>query len=205
MTKLTILFLLFFQYSSSGQSLFKSFFQLSRPEKGWTITHLFKAGRAHRITAEVRKKTTEMLQSKVLDTFPHGGKLDAFRHSFWMASLSISIGENASRKLGNAHEKGNYIAFKKKKSEDGSIQDATAVEMDLYNNEEGLKIAREYAIDKKQSLSDLITQAIHAGRMKIMKRDQSGQLCDCRGNAIPIKTRQLSDWKLPYCLVPSHP
>ena len=69
-----------------------------------------------------------------------------------MACLGTTIGEKASRKLGKAHEKGNYKAFRRGKTEDGFLQDETAVEMDLYNNEEGLRIARE---NKDEAFSDL--------------------------------------------------
>ncbi|MBL0096999.1 MAG: hypothetical protein IPP46_11340 [Bacteroidetes bacterium] len=112
--------------------------------------------------------------------------------------------KKASRKLGKAHEKGNYKAFRRGKTEDGFLQDETAVEMDLYNNEEGLRIARE---NKDEAFSDLQQKtiaAIHEGKMKVMKRDAQGRLTDCDGNFLLLEERKKSDWKLPYCLLPSH-
>jgi hypothetical protein len=204
MTKTITLLFLLLTFPAYTQSRISAFFKLSGPEKCWTLTNLFKAGRAHRITAYVRNETAILYRKQELDTFPHGGKLDAFRHAFWMACLGTTIGEKASRKLGKAHEKGNYKAFKKGKTEDGFLQDATAVEMDLYNNEEGLRIAKE---NKDVAFSDLqqkIISAIREGKMKIMKRDAQGRLTDCNGKVTPLVERKKTDWKMPYCLLPSH-
>ncbi len=203
MKKTGLLLLLLLSCRSYGQSTFRAFLQLSRPEKCWTLTHVFKAKRAYRITLEARRETAGLLQTQLPDTFLHGGTPDAFRHSYWMARLGQSIGETAARKLGKAHERGNYISFKKNKTEDGCLQDATAVEMDLFNNEAGLRIACLYPAAGPSEIKALILEAMLAGKMKILLRDSSGNLCDCKGQKVNTINRSLSDWKLPYCLIPS--
>lgn len=204
MSRAITLAFLFITGSVQSQSVLSSFFQLSGPEKWWTMTHLFKARKAYRITHYVRTETAVLYRTQELDTFHHGGKLDAFRHAFWMACLGGKIGENASRKLGKAHEKGNYKAFKRGKTEDGVVQDATATAMDIYNNEAGLRIAEENNPVATSILQQRVIEAIKEGKMKIMKRDAQGRLTDCNGDVPAISERKKTDWKLPFCLVPSN-
>lgn len=204
MTKAFTFFFVLLTLQAYNQSRVAAFFRLSGPEKCWTFTHLCKAGKAHRITTYVRNETARMYRAQELDTFNHGGKLDAFRHAFWMACLAEKIGASASRKLGQAHERGNYKAFKKGKTEDGFLQDATAVEMDLYNNEEGLRIAGERKSDSLSGLREQVLQAIKEGKMKIMKRNAQGRLTDCNGTVPIVDDRKKTDWKLPFCLISSN-
>ncbi|MGZ4100232.1 MAG: DUF6973 domain-containing protein, partial [Bacteroidia bacterium] len=70
-----------------------------------------------------------------LDTFSNGGKLDAFRHVFFMAAFAQKVKTKKLRKLGIAHEKGNYQAFLHSKKEEGEIADSISTVMDLQNNE----------------------------------------------------------------------
>ncbi|MBK9402105.1 MAG: hypothetical protein IPN36_15050 [Bacteroidetes bacterium] len=51
MTKTITLLFLLLTFPAYTQSRISAFFKLSGPEKCWTLTHLFKSGRAHRITA----------------------------------------------------------------------------------------------------------------------------------------------------------
>ncbi|MFN0188877.1 MAG: DUF6973 domain-containing protein, partial [Bacteroidia bacterium] len=112
-------------------------------------------------------------------------------------------GARAARSLGKAHEKGNYRAFRKDKTEDGVMQDATAVEMDLFNNEQGIQIGKENSNVAKDSLQNLVILAIKAGQLKTLKRSATGELTNCEGEIVPLQNRSKKDWKLPYCLVPS--
>lgn len=202
--RITLLLIsIFFVDGIKAQSICSQFLKLSCAEKTWTLTHLFKAKKAFRITTEARKQTNLIRQENQLDTFPHGGTLDAFRHTFWMASLTQQIGARAARSLGKAHERGNYRAFKKGKTEDGVIQDATAVEMDLYNNEQGIAIGKENANLSVDSLQKKVILAIKAGQLKTLKRSTSGALTNCEGEVVPLQNRSKKDWKLPYCLIPS--
>lgn len=200
-----VLFLLFF-FSVDvlvAQSTTSQFFKLSCAEKCWTLLHPFKAKKAFQITQEARQLTRHVQSEHLLDSFTHGGSLDAFRHSFWMARLAQSIGPRAARSLGKAHEKGNYRAFKKGKTEDGMLQDATAVEMDLYNNKQGILAGM---VNRKASsfiLMNYLLESIHAGNFKMLKRDSLGQLCTCENMPVILENRTKNEWKLPFCLIPS--
>lgn len=202
-----ILFLLLFLFSADGilaQSLSAQFFKLSCAEKTWVITHLFKAKKAFKITKEAREETNIILQENLLDSFPHGGRLDAFRHTYWMARLTQCIGSRAARSLGKAHEKGNYRSFRKGRTEDGALQDQTAVEMDLFNNDQGIQIGKNNPQSTFDSLKTIIISAIQNGQLKILKRSESGLLINCEGVTINTANRSKKDWKLPYCLIPSN-
>lgn len=202
--RLTLLLILFFYADDiTAQSICSQFFKLSGAEKTWTLSHLFKAKKAFRITREARQQTHLIRQENQLDTFPHGGTLDAFRHTFWMASLAQHIGARAARSLGKAHERGNYRAFRKGKTEDGVMQDATAVEMDLFNNEQGIQIGKENEEASTDTLKNKVIVAIKTGQLKILKRSSSGELTTCDGVSVPLQNRSKTDWKLPYCLIPS--
>lgn len=202
--RITLLLISFFFVDGiKAQSICSQFFKLSCAEKTWILTHLFKAKKAFRITTEARKQTNFIRQENQLDTFPHGGTLDAFRHSFWMARLTQHIGARAARSLGKAHERGNYRAFRKGKTEDGVLQDATAVEMDLYNNEQGIAIGKENSKISVDSLQSKVILAIKAGQLKTLKRSATGALTNCEGEVVPLQNRSKKDWKLPYCLIPS--
>lgn len=202
-----ITFLLIFLFSADGlfaQSLFSQFFKLSCAEKTWVVTHLFKAKKAISITKEAREETKIVHQENLLDSFPHGGRLDAFRHTYWMARLTQCIGSRAARSLGKAHEKGNYRSFRKGRTEDGAIQDQTAVEMDLYNNDQGIQLGKNNNQITCDSLKTIIISAIQNGQLKILKRSESGLLINCQGDTINTIIRGKKDWKLPYCLIPSN-
>ena len=81
-----------------------------------------------------REKTNEIILDQALKGSGNSGQVDAFRHAFWMANLTKEIGWRRAKRLGLAHEKGNYKAYKKRKSEDGEIPDKMSSEMDLFNN-----------------------------------------------------------------------
>ncbi len=107
------------------------------------------------------------------------------------------IGRRRALSLGRKHEKGNYKGYKKRKLEDGEIQDKISSEMDLYNNEVGIEIGvRSETLD----LENLIVKAILEGRCKIIKRDENGNFLDCDGHIIP-KENLKGKWENDKCLV----
>ena len=188
---------------SKGQSSFRAFFHLSGPEKTWTLFHPFKAGRAWKITKEARQQVAAHLHDAELDTFVHGGKIDAFRHAWWMARLTQRIGHRAALKLGKAHERGNYRQFLKDRGEDGTIQDSTACEMDLRNNEMGALLARKHPKSPPDELAILIIDLIRSGNLTILKRNLQGQLTTCDGMIVGMLVSGTRPWALPYCLIRS--
>jgi hypothetical protein len=183
--------------------LLRSFWKLSRPEKGWALTHPFQAKRAFSVTQHVRQTTDSLFRLQIPDTFRHGGRIDAFRHAYWMAAMTRDTGERASRKLGKCHEKGNKIQYLRGRSEDGFLQDATACEMDLYNNEAGIRLALYHGKASRNELITLCLDAIDAGLMKILSINASGEYCDCHGNPVVTLRRGKDKWRLPICLISS--
>ncbi len=192
-----VLLVLLFSAETNAQSLFHQFNKLSRPEKWWTVTHLFVAGKAWHATVHVRGVVEQQLASGTPDTIRNGGKIDAFRHAYWMACVSRSIGERKARKLGKAHEKGNYLAFKKGLNDEGALPDSLSGIMDLYNNDAGLAIARLNPAADDRYLQSAILTAIGRGQLKMLRHLPDGTLTDCAGNIVVNS----HSWSRPYCLI----
>ena len=202
MYKLWLVLILFHCTGALAQSAAASYFDLSGPEKFWVITHFLKAKKAFEITGEVLKTTDSVSKTGLLDPDLNGGQLDAFKHGFWMASLTRSIGKKAALKLGAAHEKGNYQDFKNRRKEDGMVPDKMASEMDLFNNRIGADLAVASSSETVGELVNEIAEAIKAGRLKILKKDSRGNFLDCQGDV--LSEEELSGkWETAKCLVDS--
>src|SRR3954462_1646423 len=100
---------IFFSVMLLGQKFGKR----SHYEKHWAFFHPFAALKVKRIYKLCLPHYEEVKSSGTLDAYRNGGKLDAFRHVFFMAAFSQRINTRKLRKLGIAHEKGNYSAFLK--------------------------------------------------------------------------------------------
>jgi hypothetical protein len=187
---------------AQSTSVFKKFSQLSCPEKCWVLHHLFVAKKTLAITQKVLLVTDSITKTNILDGDKNGGQVDAFRHAYWMASLAQSIGWRKALKLGRAHEKANFIDFKKHHLEDGTHPDKASGDMDLYNNKIGIEIAKanKHVVGKK--LQSLIIAAIQAGRMKIIKKDNLGNFLDEKNIIIPTDSLK-GKWNNGKCLINS--
>ena len=192
-------FLLIFLNFFAQKTSFQKFKQLSFPEKRWVIWHPFVAKKAYLVSIETRKITNQIRKDSVLVGSGNGQQVDAFRHTYWMALLTNEIGWRRARKLGVAHEKGNYRDFKKRKNEDGVIPDKISSEMDLYNNSVGIKIAKT---SQKTDYMQLIITAIKNGECKIIKADKKGNYLDCDG-VIILNESLNGKWENNKCLVAS--
>ncbi len=125
------------------------------------------------------------MNDTLLDNDANGGNVDAFRHSYWMALLTQKIGWKRAYRLGKAHEKGNYINYKKNKSEDGTLPDKAATDMDLWNNNVGINIGLKYTEINEDSLKKIVIKHIAEGCMRIIKKNKQMQFLD--KNNIVIK------------------
>ena len=76
----------------------------------------------------------------MLDGDASGGQVAAFRYAYWMARLHQKTGKRAAISLGKPHERENYLTYKRRKLEDGVEPNEISSEMDLYNNNESLKL-----------------------------------------------------------------
>ncbi|MDX6745460.1 hypothetical protein SHK09_01550 [Polaribacter sp. PL03] len=199
-----ILTILFFSIAVSvnGQSDFKNFFKLSGPIKRWVLFHPFKAKLSLKISNETNRVADSIRKTNLLDKDAAGGQVDAFRHAYWMARLRQEMGKRSARSLGKAHEKDNYLTYKKLKLEDGIVPDEISSEMDLYNNEEGLKLITKGSKVSKKGLIYRIVNAINNGKMKIIKKDKKGNFLTCEGKIISAEELK-GKWKNNKCLVVS--
>lgn len=204
MIKIYLLIVSFF-FSSFifAQSNWKKFKKLSPSKRMWVLFHPFKAKKAQIISEEAYRIADSIKNSPLLDGDASGGQVDAFRHAFWMASLRQEIGKNAARSLGKAHEKENYRTYKKNKLEDGIVPDKIATTMDLFNNEAGLTLSRKNTKAAKNGLIYKVINAIHSGKLKVIKKDNNGNFLTCK-NA-PISQKSLKGkWENNKCLVNSN-
>ena len=193
----------FLMQTSAQKSAVKTFFNIPRPEKCWVITHPFKAKKAFVVSKQVKQKADSIKTTNLLDGNANGGQVDAFRHAYWMAMLSSKIGTRASVKLGKAHEKGNYIYYKKNKKEDGDIPDEISSVMDLCNNNVGIKIYEKNIGRSKKEFEEIIIKQIQEGNLFIIKTNKNGDFLDCKGGVIS-KNELQGKWSNKKCLVNSN-
>lgn len=201
--KLIISFFLLASFTVFSQSNIKHFFSLSTPIKSWVILHPFKAKKAYKISIETNKISDSIAKTSALDKDTSGGQVDAFRHAYWMIRLKQEIGKSAAKSLGKAHEKENFISFKKGNKEDGVLPDSISSEMDLYNNKIGLElIPKNRKISKKEIIQRILVE-IKEGKFKILKKDTTGNFLKCSGERLS-KKELFGKWKNAKCLVKSN-
>nr|WP_255362801.1 hypothetical protein [Tenacibaculum sp. MAR_2009_124] len=144
-----------------------------------------------------------MRTSPLLDKDASGGQVDAFRHAYWMARLQVEIGKKAAKSLGIAHEKDNYLTFKKQGFEDGTAPDEISSIMDLHNNEIGLTLTSQRNKKSKSGLIYKIINAIHQGKFKVIKKGENGHFLTCSGTEIKPDSLK-GKWKNNKCLIASN-
>jgi hypothetical protein len=195
--------LIIFAQPSVAQQSPEDFSKPSCPEKWWAITHPFVACKAYKLTVKAREASRKMADDSLLDHDANGGQVDAFRHAYWMALLSQNISPRKAKKLGVAHEKGDYKAFKKYRMEEGLLPDSMASVMDLCNNDSGIATGTANKELAENELKTLVKQKVLAGEMKILKKDKDKNYLTCDGAVIDPK-KYLHQWNIPKCLVNSN-
>ena len=203
MKNVIFLLILLFTISGVSQSNYQKFKKLSSPKKWWVVFHPFKAKKALEISNEINLITDSIRKTTLLDGDHAGGQVDAFRHAFWMARLRQEVGKSAARSLGKAHEKENYQYYKENKLEDGVLPDKASMEMDLHNNEIGISLSRKGEKPTKSELIYRIVNAIHQGKLLIIKKDTKKRFLTCDGTLINAKALK-GKWQNNKCLVKSN-
>ena len=198
---LLILVLLIFCNQLIAQTNWQRFWKQSCPIKTWVLLHPFKAKKALLISKEATKTADSIAKTNLLDKDVSGGQVDAFRHAYWMAKLHQEIGRNAARTLGKAHERDNYISFKKGYFEDGIYPDYASKKMDLFNNKIGLTFSVRNDMRSNVGLIYKIINAIKKGDLKVIKKDIEGNYLTCNNEQIP--TQELKKWNNKKCLITS--
>lgn len=197
----SILFL--FQFTSyQAQSLVSKFSRISRPEKLWAIAHPFALKRALKATIRSYSITDSIKNSGTIGSDNSGGKIDAFKHAYWMACVSKAIGTKKALKLGVAHEKGNKLQFKKHELEDKILPDSTSSVMDLHNNEQGANAATDRSLSEYQ-LQQKIMELLVQGKLACIRKNKQGDYLTCNGDLIDLH-QWVGKWAIPKCIVPSN-
>ncbi|QCX40580.1 hypothetical protein FF125_19845 [Aureibaculum algae] len=201
--KILVSFLLFALFLNCSPRLKESFSKLSKPERSWVVFHPFKAKKAYQISKEALITTDSIANTNTIGNDINGGQLDAFKHSFWMARSAQSIGKSAALGLGKAHEKGNYLTYKKRQLEDGILPDKPASDMDLFNNNVGAELGKKYKTASKSTIINYLLDAVLDGKLKMLKKDAAGNFLDCQGQILSIEALK-GTWENNKCLIPTH-
>ncbi len=191
---LLILFILMGSEVNGQQKIQKM--SLSGRELCWAVFHPFIALKVKKITERALEVADSIGKAGVFHD-NHGGRLDAFKHSFWMALLAQNIKEKKAIKLGRLHED---VARRKAKHGKGG-GDKAASDMDLWNNNVGAELGSNNKELCEQDLIFLIIRAIQNGQMKIIRKNAKGQSLSCDGQL--IDKNNLKTWNNKRCLVPS--
>lgn len=181
----------------------QSFKKLSGPEKRWVVFHPLKAKKAAKVTKEVLRDVDSIKRAGTIGNDNNGGALDAFKHSYWMAMLTLKIGAKQTKKIGDAHEKGNYKQFKRQQTEDATLPDSVSSAMDLFNNNAGIHIFGNCKTIDKTTLQKKLLDALKSGKLKMIRKNADGNFVDCNGNIIDLSFWK-GKWAVPKCLIDSY-
>ena len=197
-----LIFALFFMVGCSP-TLRQSYARLSPPEKGWVVFHSFKAKKAFMISKEAQHIADSIAKQDLIGNDNNGGRLDAFKHSFWMARLTQGIGKRSALSLGKAHEKGNYRTYKKSDLEDGLLPDKQSTDMDLHNNAVGNRIGIHHKKASKTVVMGVVLDSLRSGNLRILNKDNEGNFLDCQQHIISLDSLK-NKWNTKKCLIPSN-
>ncbi len=165
-------------------------------QRVWALGHPCKVSLAMKTTRRVLSDLSAYKSHQALDTFETGGLYDAFRHLYWSAKLTATIGSKKASRLLEAHEKDNQLFFLRGKNEHGSRPDSMQCVMDRLNNRLGIEIGRTSSPD---SLVLHSLEAIISGKAFMLHLNKKGQYLDCKGNLIDRKLYE-GKWYIPVCL-----
>lgn len=186
MRRFFVYFLMTFLFLNlSAQKFQKIYESMTFEDKLWVIKNHDKVLRAVDISKSVVKTMDSLDKINFLGGNKEGGIFDAFRHIYWMYNLSSEVGEECARKVGEIYEGyGEYIF----KTTEMSGYDSVGRQMDLFNNEIGINLAKQ-SIKKRLVFSE-IRKIIKLGKAKIVKKNQNGEDLDINGEIIPTE-----EWK----------
>jgi hypothetical protein len=201
---LCITVLLFLQsMGNAQQSNATSGLKISCPEKWWAVRHTFVAKKALTLTRNSFAVTDSLNRTPSPDRNLRGGQLDAFKHAYWMATLTQKMKWKKAKSLGLAHEKANYRSFIRA-TEKGITDnhDQASMEMDLWNNEKGIAIGLACRCCANELIQAVMDSIVNGG-MKIIRVNLSGQFLDRDGNILP-EANYKGKWINDKHLVPSN-
>lgn len=186
---------------ADARSWWSAYRHLTPPERSWVRKHLLVARRAYAISIHARETTRKLMAGGQLPLDSIGGNADAFRHAYWMALCTQSMGRKKALALGEAHEEGNYWQFLRRRGEEGVLADSMMCVMDRFNNTVGAQCGESYPGLESDELVEIIWKALDAGGLRII-RSENGVPVDVNGTPI-LRSDWEGIWAIPKCLVPS--
>lgn len=190
---------LHFVLSFSSYSQVRTFLRLSKPERIWVMKHPLIAKRVFRMAKKTLVECSNNQIKNSLDTFANGGKLDAFRHIYWMSTLTQSIGSKRAFSLGLAHEKSNYLQFIEHQLEDKELPDYPSCMMDSLNNLIGIELGISWRKSNRLGSELDAVELINSGNCFVIKRDTFGNYLTCDDKL--ILSEMLHKWKNEKCVI----
>lgn len=139
--------------------------------------------RAHRIVCVRVALTVFKARSASVKAFPDGdvgGRIDCFRHTYWNAAMTRSVGADYAKDWADAHENGNPANQR-------SAKDRLLSQMDFFNNDVGRKIGKAHDDDSDEETKAAVKKAVESGDVRAVRYD----LGDPNGKLVP--SSQCSD------------
>ncbi len=169
-------------FTSFAQSKKEIINSMSVKDKFWAIKNYSSLKKAYEISLNVLNVMDSLNKENFLGGNKEGGVFDAFRHIYWMYSISTEIGEKKARRVGEIYEKYNKYLFETKNI---LGYDSVGMTMDLFNNELGIYLFKEQISDSL--IFNEIVNIIHSGKAKIVKKNILQESLDINDNPIPEK------------------
>ena len=181
----------FSQNSLQAQNTKELFQSMNIQNKIWAVANAKTLTKALDISEKVLQTMDSLYQAKNFETNVEGSKYDAFRHVFWMYSLSSEIGKTKSRKIGVIYEDYNEYVFLTKPL---SGYDFAGRTMDEYNNEVGLYLFSKIGKQETEEVFENIKDLISKGYAKIIAKDKNQNSLDKNNKIIP-EEQWKKEWK----------
>lgn len=173
--------------------------KVSKYEFWWSFWHPVAAIKVKKVYKKANAFYNESELSKELDSYSSGGKLDAFRHVFYMAAFAQKVNGRKLIKLGKAHEKSNYLQFKRGNHEEGELPDSAGSAMDFLNNEIGVRLGIENKSVSLEELKNKTIELVKKGEAMIILRNKEGKYINCNNEVIDMELYK-GKWNNPKCI-----
>ncbi len=176
---LFIAFILCFNFNTFSQNREDILKSMSLKDKIWAAKNYSSIKKAEKISLKVLSVMDSLDRINFLGGNKEGGVFDAFRHIYWMYSLSKEIGEKKAERIGIIYENYNKYLFYEKGV---NGYDSVGMVMDLFNNDLGINLSKEEISDSL--VFNKITNIILQGKAKIVKKNTLQQSLDENDNVI---------------------
>jgi hypothetical protein len=185
------IFLAFTVFPKPRFTKYEFFWSLRHPVAAIKVNQLYKKAA---IIYQFQKQISEP------DSFSVNGKLDAFRHIFFMAVFAQKIKAQKLIRLGIAHEKANYKQFKRDPKREKVQQDSLSSIMDIKNNLIGIALGRENSTSQLSELRDKVLRYIADEKVFYISRNAKGQYINSNSQEINLSDFD-GKWFIPLYLI----